>query len=65
MYTFHITAKRTIANKIPKGSSVTVSNKSGATPSPKQILAAYEEQHGIVVKGVEVATSYFDIVKSK
>jgi len=65
MYTFTITAKRTIGNQIPKGLSVTYSNKSGATPSPKQILAAYEEQHGIIVKNVEVAVGYFIIEKLK
>ena len=63
MYTFQITSKRQVAGKISKGLSVTVTNRGGATPSPKEILAAYEQQHGIVVKGVEVSVSYFDIVK--
>jgi ribosomal protein L24 len=62
-YTFQVTAKRTIANKIPKGSTVQVIKNGSAKPSPKEILSAYEEQLGIIVKGVEVQTSYFDIVK--
>jgi len=62
-YTFQVTAKRTIGNKIPKGSTVQVIKNGSATPSPKEILAAYEQQLGIVVKGIEVHTSYFDIVK--
>lgn len=60
-YTFQVTAKRTIANKIPKGSTVQVIKDGTATPSPTQILDAYENQLGIVVKGVSVQTSYFDI----
>lgn len=61
--TFRVTAKRAIANKIPKGSTVQVIKDGTATPTPTQILDAYENQLGIIVKGVSVQTSYFDIKK--
>jgi len=62
-YTFQVTAKRNIGNKIPEGATVQVIKKGSAKPSPKEILAAYEQQLGIVVKGSEVHSSYFDIVR--
>ena len=63
MYTFKVTAKRRIANAIPKGSTVQVVKKGSAKPTPKQILEAYEQQLGIVVKGANISSNYFYIEK--
>lgn len=62
-YAFRVTAKRMIAGKIPSGSTVQVIKDQPTTPSPQQILDAYEDQLGIVVKGVSISSSYFDIEK--
>ena len=63
MTTFIVTAKRNIANAIPKGATVQVVKKQSTKPTPKEILAAYKQQLGIIVKGVEISVGYFDIVK--
>ena len=63
MYTFSVTAKRTITNAIPKGASVTIVKKQSTNPTPKEILAAYKQQLGITVEGVEISVGYFNIVK--
>ena len=65
-YAFKVTAKQNIGGSkgIAKGMSVQIS-KEGSNPNVNDILAAFNRQLGIEIKGISVSTSYFNIEKLK
>lgn len=65
-YAFKVTANRNIGGSkgIAKGMSVQIS-KEGSSPNINDILAAFNRQLGIEIKGISVTTGAFTIVKLK
>ncbi|MBS1589535.1 MAG: hypothetical protein JST52_07975 [Bacteroidetes bacterium] len=66
-YSFKVTAKKDIGDsreKIGKGMSVQVFEKSLGAPSLKSILEAFKnQQHGIELKGMSISVNYFTYEK--
>ena len=64
-YVFKVTAKQNIGGSkgIAKGLSVQCVETGTNSPQIKTILDAFKRQYGIEIKGITVATSYFNVEK--